>query len=160
MSNPLRGALSLNAEDSGQFKNTSGYFRGLELADWLPPLKAALRGVNALIKQYKDIKKKATQLIPWLKKLKDSPVTIADDPEEEQRRIEFSSSLERIKKRPQASLEKKKTSSWVFGKWSISLRNRSFVGVFVPSPRHFQRDGLLKSAGGTRAMAGHAIIIQ
>ena len=41
--------------------------------------------------QYKDVKEKAEQLIPWLNKLKDILAAATDgvDPEEEKRRSEF-----------------------------------------------------------------------
>jgi phosphoserine phosphatase len=42
--------------------------------------------------QYKDVKEKAEQLVPWLEKLNDNLAIITDgvDPEEEQRRTELS----------------------------------------------------------------------
>jgi len=42
--------------------------------------------------QYKDVKEKAAQLIPWLKKLKDHLAAVTDgiDSEEEERRVELS----------------------------------------------------------------------
>jgi hypothetical protein len=45
-----------------------------------------------LPQEYKDVKEKAEQLVPLLKKLKDNFTTVADgvDPEEEQRRTELS----------------------------------------------------------------------
>ena len=41
---------------------------------------------------YKDVKEKAEQLIPWLKRLKDNLATVPDgiDLEEEERRTELS----------------------------------------------------------------------
>ena len=85
---------------------------GKESSDWFPPLKSALGGVSAVIKhyevrslfpasarhrrpvpqQYKDVKEKAEQLVPWLDKLKGILATDAGGvgPEEEQRRTELS----------------------------------------------------------------------
>ena len=42
--------------------------------------------------EYRDVKEKAGQLVPWLKKLKDDLAKLTDgaDPEEQERRVELS----------------------------------------------------------------------
>ena len=89
-----------------------------ESADWFPPLKSALGGVNALIKHYevfvqritavhdrygwpqefKDVKEKIKHLKPQLDRLKQNitMTTIDGDPEEEGRRKELTRHARRL----------------------------------------------------------------
>ncbi|KAF8340814.1 hypothetical protein F5887DRAFT_978796 [Amanita rubescens] len=82
-----------------------------ESADCFPPLKAALGGVNALIKhyeQFKDVEDKIKDLKPQLDRFKQNITTTSTDgdPEEMGRRKELTRTLEQIEKRSQELLEK------------------------------------------------------
>ncbi|KAF9784551.1 hypothetical protein BJ322DRAFT_851794 [Thelephora terrestris] len=82
-----------------------------ESADWFPPLKAALGGVNALIshfEQFKDVKDKIQELLPELDRLKQnfSTATLDGDPEEKNRREELVRALEQIEEESKNLLSK------------------------------------------------------
>jgi len=86
-----------------------------ESSDWFPPLKACLGGINALVKHYdvwhivagcskalltclfqqsEDVKDTLEQLIPWLKKLLESPAKV--DPNGDQQEVERRSQMARL----------------------------------------------------------------
>ncbi|KAF9784522.1 hypothetical protein BJ322DRAFT_851153 [Thelephora terrestris] len=82
-----------------------------ESADWFPPLKAALGGVNALIshfEQFKDVKDKIQELLPQLDRLQQSfnTATLDGDPEEKNRREELVRALKQIEEESKNLLAK------------------------------------------------------